>query len=137
VPTTIAYDPARYWITSIHSGALQLEYNGHDNVGNVTSIRDGARGMNLTFGYDALDRLTSVMVLIQASTRTTSTAIDRIRTTVPPINTIQHPRLMSQYGVPFTYDNNGNLKSAPGRSYAYTPENWLQTGRGRQRRTRL
>jgi IPT/TIG domain-containing protein len=36
-------------------------------------------------------------------------------------------RLISQYGVPFTYDNNGNLKTAPGRSYAYTPENWLRT----------
>ena len=34
---------------------------------------------------------------------------------------------MSQYGVPFTYDSNGNLKTAPGRVYAYSPENLVET----------
>jgi hypothetical protein len=34
--TTIAYDPARYWITSVHSGALQLEYDTHDYNSSTT-----------------------------------------------------------------------------------------------------
>jgi YD repeat-containing protein len=128
VPTSTAYDPARYWITSIHSGALQLEYNGHDNVGNVTSIGDGRGGMNLTFGYDALDRLTAVN-----GPYSSRYAYDVHGNRHDPNNSAGYQydsntlRLMSQYGVPFTYDNNGNLKSAPGRAYAYTPENWLQT----------
>ena len=128
VPTTITYDPARYWTAGIHSGALQLEYNGHDNVGNVTSIGDVRGGMNLTFGYDALDRLTSVNGPYSARY-----AYDVHGNRQDPNNAAAYQydvntlRLMSQYGVPFTYDNNGNLKTAPGRSYAYTPENWLQT----------
>jgi len=128
VPTTIAYDPARYWITSIHSGALQLEYNGHDDVGNVTSIGDVRGEMNLTFGYDALDRLTSVNGLYSSQY-----VYDVHGNRHDPNNGAAYQydsntlRLMSQYGVPFTYDGNGNLKTAPGRSYAYTPENWLQT----------
>ena len=128
VPTTITYDPARYWITGIHSGALQLEYNGHDSVGNVTSIGDARGGMNQTFGYDALDRLTSVN-----GPYSSQYAYDVHGNRQDPNNGAAYQydsntlRLMSQYGVPFTYDNNGNLKTAPGRSYAYTPENWLQT----------
>jgi YD repeat-containing protein len=128
VTTTITYDPARYWITSIHSGALQLEYNGHDNVGNVTSISDGRGGMNLTFGYDTLDRLTAVN-----GPYSSQYAYDVHGNRHDPNSGAGYQydpntlRLMSQYGVPFTYDNNGNLKSAPGRAYAYTPENWLQT----------
>jgi YD repeat-containing protein len=128
VPTTITYDPARYWITSIHSGALQLEYNGHDNVGNVTSIGDVRGGMNLTFGYDALDRLTLV-----DGPYSSRYAYDVHGNRQDPNNGAAYQydsntlRLMSQYGVPFTYDNNGNVKTTPGRSYAYTPENWLQT----------
>jgi len=128
VPTTVTYDPARYWITGIQSGALQLEYNGHDGVGNVTSIGDVRGGMNLTFGYDALDRLTSVN-----GPYSSQYAYDVHGNRQDPNNAAAYQydsntlRLMSQYGVPFTYDNNGNLKTAPGRSYAYTPENWLQT----------
>ena len=128
VSTTITYDPVRYWVTSIHSGALQLEYNGHDNVGNVTSIGDVRGGMNLTFGYDSLDRLTSVN-----GPYASQYAYDVHGNRQDPNNGAAYQydpntlRLMSQYGVPFTYDNNGNLKTAPGRSYAYTPENWLQT----------
>ena len=127
VPTTIAYDPARYWVTSVHSGALQLDYDGHDNVGNVTSTRDGRAGMNQTFGYDALDRLTSVN-----GPYLSQYAYDIHGNRQDPNNSAAYQydastlRLMSQYGVAFSYDNNGNLKSAPGRSYAYTPENWLQ-----------
>ena len=126
--TTIAYDPARYWITSVHSGALQLEYDAHDNVGNVKSISDARGGMNQTFAYDALDRLT----LVNGS-YSSQFAYDVHGNRQDPTNTAAYQydpntlRLMSQYGVPFTYDNNGNLKTAPGRSYAYTPENWLQT----------
>jgi YD repeat-containing protein len=126
--TTIAYDPARYWITSVHSGALQLEYDTHDNVGNVTSIRDARGGMNQTFAYDALDRLTLVN-----GPYSSQFAYDVHGNRRDPSSGAAYQydpntlRLMSQYGVPFTYDNNGNLKTAPGRSYAYTPENWLQT----------
>jgi YD repeat-containing protein len=128
VPTTITFDPARYWITSIHSGALQLEYDIHDNVGNVTSIRDLRGGMNQTFGYDSLDRLTSVNGLYSSQY-----AYDVHGNRQDPNNGEAYQydpktlRLMSQYGVPFTYDNNGNLKTAPGRSYAYTPENRIET----------
>jgi YD repeat-containing protein len=128
VPTTITFDPARYWITGIHSGALQLEYNGHDNVGNITSIGDVRGGMNQTFEYDALDRLTSVNGVYSSQY-----AYDVHGNRQDPNNGAAYQydsntlRLMSQYGVPFTYDNNGNLKTAPGRSYAYTPENWLET----------
>ena len=126
--TTIAYDPARYWITSVHSGALQLEYDAHDNVGNVTSISDARGGMTQTFAYDALDRLTLV-----DGPYSSQFAYDVHGNRQDPSNGAAYQydpntlRLMSQYGVPFTYDNDGNLKAAPGRSYAYTPENWLQT----------
>ena len=128
VPTTITYDPDRFWITSIHSGALQLEYDSHDKVGNVTSIRDARGGMNQTFGYDPLDRLTSVN-----GPYSSQYAYDVHGNRQDPNNSGAYQydsntlRLMSQYGVTFTYDNNGNLKTAPGRSYAYTPDNWLDT----------
>ena len=34
---------------------------------------------------------------------------------------------MAQNGVPFTYDQNGNLTSTSSATYTYTPENWLAT----------
>src|SRR5439155_12574278 len=112
----------------IHSGALQLEYNGHDNVGNVTSIGDSRPGMNQTFAYDVLDRL-----VIANGPYSSQYSYDVHGNRQDPNNSSAYQydsntlRLMTQYGIAFTYDSNGNLKTAPGRLYAYTPENWLET----------
>ena len=128
IATTIAYDSARYWITTVQSGALQLQYNGYDHVGNVTSIVDSRPGMSQTFGYDTLDRLASVHGPYASQY---SYDVHGNRGDPNDGSAYQYDsstlRLMSQYGVPFSYDNNGNLKTAPGRVYAYSAENRLET----------
>ena len=128
IRTTIAYDPARYRVQSISAGALQLTYGPYDRVGNVLAIGDSRAGMGHAFTYDSLDRLETVIGpsyfigygYDAHGNRQTAYA-----------NTYAYDpatlRLIEQNGEPFTYDNNGNLKTTATRSFTYTAENLLES----------
>jgi YD repeat-containing protein len=135
IATTIGYDPDRYWVRSITSGALQLTYDQYDGVGNVGSIGDTRPGMTQGFTYDVLDRLwTSSSSGYPSATyaydphgnRQTASGT----TYAYEAGTL---RLSQQGSTTFGYDSNGNLTTASGTSggtYTYTPENWLKTATG-------
>ena len=59
IQASLAYDPARYWLSHVESGPLQLWYHNYDGVGNVRSITDARSGHDQLFTYDALDRLST------------------------------------------------------------------------------
>ena len=131
IATTVAYDPARYWVRSINAGHLQLSYSGYDGAGNVGTIGDSRAGMGQTFAYDALHRLATA----NGPYGSTGFAYDAHgnRQSTANGSYVYDPdtlRLTAQNGVPFGYDQNGNLTSTSTGTYTYTPENWLATASG-------
>jgi YD repeat-containing protein len=138
VVETFTYD-SRYRPNTIGIGTagalLGLTY-AYDGVGNVTGITDG-RGPTYTqtFGYDALDRLTSVFGL-GSNAFTYDVQGNRLSKAGPPVTYTYSPqtnRLISQTGGPlesaatFAYDGTGNLTGGAGFTYTYTPFNLVET----------
>jgi YD repeat-containing protein len=84
--------------------------------------------MDQTFTYDPLDRLATAtgpnglpQVWAYDAHGNRQTSSGSTTYTYEP-GTL---RLASQGGIPYTYDSNGNLKTAGGGTYTYSPENWL------------
>jgi len=123
----------RYRVDTLNAGGvLSLNY-GYDDVGNVTSLTDTRAGMNQTFGYDALDRLTSVSGWNPA-TYSYDGRGNRLSKTGPNATNYSYNsatnRLTSASGAQqesFNYDQVGNIKTDGAGSYTYTPENMLET----------
>ena len=126
----------RYRLKNIFdSGSvLNLEYI-YDNVSNVRQITDVRPGMNQTYEYDDLHRLGIANGFWGAGSfdydavgnRRTKKIADMVTTYVHDLTS---NRLVSASGAEedtFTYDGNGNLKSSSTASFAYTPENMLET----------
>jgi YD repeat-containing protein len=123
----------RYRVSSLNAGgALSLTY-GYDPVSNVSAITDSRPGMNQTFGYDSLDRLTSVSGW-SAGTYSYDGRGNRLSKTGPNATTYNYNastnRLISANGAQaesLGYDQNGNVTSDGSGSYTYTPDNMLET----------
>jgi YD repeat-containing protein len=126
VVNTVSYDVNRDWprvVTAAAGGeSLQLSYD-YDNVGNVKSIIDSRPGKNQSFSVDALDRLETangpygpMTIAYDAHGNQTGGA-----TYGPGM------RLVGLNGLTFTYDNVGNLETAPGAVYTYNSSNLLRT----------
>ena len=117
----------------VTSGPLDITY-AYDHVGNVTSITDGRSGYSSTFGYDTLDRLTSVAGYGTTSF-TYNGAGDRLtQGTVGGTITFNYDaqhRLSALSGAAsgtFSYDGTGSLLSDPsGVTYLYSVLGQLQT----------
>jgi YD repeat-containing protein len=132
VTQTTTYD-SRYRsdvVTVGSSGSLlSLDY-GYDGAGNVTSIDDGRPNRDQGFGYDNLERLTSVTGWGARSygydnvgNRTSgggtsfnySSSTNRLTSTSGNLNQS------------FSYDNVGNMTADGIGTYTYTPDNMVET----------
>jgi len=123
--TTIDYDPARYWVTGIDSGPLQLTYSNYDGVGNPRAIGDSRSGFDQTLAYDGLDRLIAAAGAYGVTAYSYDLHGNRIGTGYQyQSGTL---RLSNQNGTAFTYDNNGNTLTAGSATYTYTPQNQVAT----------
>ena len=129
IATIVTYDPARYWVQSINAGPLGLTYDDYDGAGNVRTIGDSrGSGWRQSFTYDALHRLSAAT----GPWGSTNYAYDSHGNRQTAYGTsyvydANSLRLTAQNGLPFGYDNNGNLISSSTATYTYTPENWLAT----------
>ncbi|HLZ10118.1 MAG TPA: hypothetical protein VKT80_16125, partial [Chloroflexota bacterium] len=119
---SMTYDASRYWIRRIDAGDLHLAYDNYDGVGNVHSIGDSRSGMGQSFGYDALDRLTSATGPYGSLAYT----YDALGNRTDAGNVYQNQRMVAQNGLSFGYDSNGNLQTGPNTSLSYTPDNLLE-----------
>jgi RHS repeat-associated protein len=128
----------------------------YDTIGNLSSASDSAVGASQTYGYDALNRLTSEVRL--GTSVTTATAITwgyneigNIQSREEKVNSTSLDRLTYSYpasgatsvrphavtgvagmvnGVAsplYAYDANGNLTSATGRTVTWTSFNKVET----------
>lgn len=109
----MAYDSLRYWPRSVTAGTngLSLTYDPYDGVGNVFGIGDSRADRGpVVLEYDELDRLTRVT----APYGPESYAYD-VHGNRAPSGGMSYQydpatlRLMNKGGMPFLYDNNGNL----------------------------
>jgi YD repeat-containing protein len=114
-----------HWV----NGPLDITYN-YDYVGNVTSITDARPGFSSSFGYDVLDRLTSVTGY-GATTLSYNGAGDRLTQGSITFNYNAHSQLSQLTGGAsgsFSYDNAGSLIADPsGATYTYSQLNALKT----------
>jgi YD repeat-containing protein len=127
----MTFHDQRYWPTRVTAGALDLTYRDYDSVGNVRAIDDSRSGMNQTFVYDELDRLTSassgasfyggMSYGYDAHGNRTGGGQEYWSGTL---------RLKAQNSPTFQYDNNGNLTSAGTATYTYTADNMMETSVG-------
>jgi hypothetical protein len=111
------------------NGPLDITY-AYDFVGNVTSITDARPSFSSSFGYDVLDRLTSVTGY-GATTFTYNGAGDRLTQGSINFNYNAHSQLSQLTGGAsgsFSYDNAGSLIADPsGATYTYSQLNALKT----------
>jgi len=128
IPTSITYDPQRYWVRTITSDALGLAYDNYDGVGNVRTIGDSRIGYAQTFAYDALDRLVTAAGPWGIATYPYDVHGNRQSANGTTYQyDAQHWWLMQQGTSAFGYDPDGNMISRPNANYTYTPEDWLAT----------
>ena len=118
---SIGYDN-QYRITSMVTGAVtNLSYDQYDanaNIQHITNTLDPTK--NKTFGYDALDRLTSAT----GSWGSLSWTYDGVSNRQTEGSTVYSyapgtNKLTGEGGLSFGYDNNGNTTSQAARSYTY------------------
>jgi YD repeat-containing protein len=149
IVTAVAFDPKRYWVTSVLSGELGLTYGYDNTVGNLRTLNDLRDGTE-TYGYDTLDRLTCISSPMapancdpNAGPVTASYTYDAhgnrktaagITYTYKSDNPFQ---LQSDGSFLLDYDNNGNVKTASQSLYTYTPENRLATAQAGATSTRF
>lgn len=135
---TTTYDPSTYRVQTINAGGkLQLEYALYDAVGNLKTLNDlGRSGMNQSFDYDALDRLTTANGPWGAGSFSYYARGDRQTKTVAGTTTTYNyhssktTQLTSTSGGEvdsFGYDQNGNLTSGFGSTFTYSPANAVTT----------
>ena len=116
------------------NGVVDLTYT-YDAGGNVTGIADPRPGMSASFGYDALDRLTSASGGWGTLGYQYDAVGNRLSSTLNGVTTAYTydpatNRLVSTSGgqvESFVYDLDGRLTSdSLSSSYAYTPTNLLE-----------
>jgi RHS repeat-associated protein len=102
----------------------------YDVLGNVKSRTDSADSVSETFGYDALNRLTSTTMLNVPSSVSSAYRTDPFGNLTwgygPPGGAQPHAVLTLQGGTTnatFTYDSDGNQTTGLGRTIAYTSYN--------------
>lgn len=130
--TTRRYDPRRGWLEGIFTGpdnSVQHLLYGHDLVGNVDIRRDRRQGLEETFRYDNLNRLTNATIVGRAST---SYAYNRRGglTYKSDVGVYEYgsngagPNAVTRAGTAeYRYDANGNQIAGAGRSLALTSFN--------------
>ena len=127
--TAITYDDPhqRYWPKTVQSGPVSLTYT-YDKVGNVAAIADSRGGtFSQGFGYDAVDRLTSVTGL-GAGTFTYDAKGNRLtKNGVEQTYWAGTDRLQSDGVTSYGYDAAGNTTSAGSTTFTYTPFNMQET----------
>ena len=126
----------RYRVQSLNAGGvLSLAY-GYDSTGNVLSINESTRsGMNQTFGYDALDRLTTANGPWGGGSFSYDSPGNRLSKVIGNAGVSYsydsgHNRLTGASGAGgggFQYDANGNQSSDPAGTYTHTPDNMMET----------
>jgi YD repeat-containing protein len=131
-----AFDPNRYWLTTISGGPLSLLYT-YSPVGNVNTIVNGNdASRNQQFTYDNIDRLSTVSGF--GATSFSHDALgNRTSKSAPNVAYAYDPatnRLASATGPTgnpeigsYGYDASGNMTGDPSGTYTYTPFNMLQT----------
>jgi len=127
IATSITYDPQRYWVSRVTSGALDLTYGNYDAVGNVRTIGDSRSGYGQSFIYDALDRLSEATGPWGTSSYPYDVHGNRQTANGTSYTYDAHLWLVQQGTATFWYDANGNMTSGPNATYTYTPEDWLAT----------
>jgi RHS repeat-associated protein len=118
---SISYDN-QYRVTGITAGTvMNLSYSSYDANGNIIAITNNLDATkNKTFGYDALDRLTSgtgswgSLAWTYDGVGNRLTENSTVYSYLPGTN-----KLSGVGGTSFGYDNNGNLISQAGRQYTY------------------
>jgi len=118
---TIGYDN-QYRVASITAGTvMNLSYPTYDANGNIIAINNVLDATkNKSFGYDALDRLTSGT----GSWGLLSWTYDGVGNRLTEGSTVYSyapgtDKLTGVGGTSFGYDNNGNTTSQAARSYTY------------------
>jgi YD repeat-containing protein len=127
---SFGYDEKRAWPTTIDAGDfMHLRYNVYDGVGNVHNITDDRSGGTVeNFDYDTLYRLTRAQGPYGEALYNYDPHGNRISNTAATYSYTGF-RLMQQNTETFSYDDNGNVKTATSRgaTYDYTPDNQLET----------
>jgi RHS repeat-associated protein len=113
---------------------LNLHY-GFDNVGNILSVQDTARGETTNYTYDDLDRLLSASVANggnQYARSWTYDALGNMQTRVEQGVTTNYSydpnhkhAVASAGGATYQYDANGNMTNRNGDALTYDVENRL------------
>lgn len=136
--TSYSYDPASQRLTGISAPGLSLGYT-YTPAGNVQTLSDG--GQTTTFGYDALDRLTSASGaytatysyspdgnLLNKSEGGVSTSLGYPPDNSPAPTVRPHAAVTVTVGgtqQTYNYDANGNLTHRPGQTLSYDAEHRL------------
>ncbi len=115
---------------SVVAGSLQNLTYDYDNLGNVTQIVDGRVNETINYGYDDLDRLTSAASALFSesySYNAIGTFVSKggVAYAYPSAGQPRPHAPTTVGGNPNTYDNNGNLATAEGRTYTWDVENHL------------
>lgn len=140
ITATRTYNAQNGELQSIATGpsnsVQSLSYN-YDPIGNVLSRTDATQGLVETFGYDALNRLTSAQIGSNAAVTYGYDAIGNIKTksdvgtySYGPSGGAAPHRVQSIAGslnTSFGYDANGNQTSGAGRTITWTSFNMPAT----------
>lgn len=123
---TVGLD-TRQFVKTVHAGPLALLYD-YDPAGNVSSIDDQSpRNRDSAFGYDTLDRLTSVTGF-GASTYGYDALGNRTHRNGATYAYHQvSQRLQSAEGAGYSYDGAGNTEAAGAQTYTWTAWNAMAT----------
>ncbi len=132
---TISYDN-QYRISGIQAGAvLNLSYGSYDANGNITGITNTLDPtQNKTFGYDALDRLTSANASgIWGSLGWTYDEVGNRLTenSTAYIYVTGSNKLSTVGGISYGFDNNGNTTAEGTRAFTYNQNqrlDWVTEG---------
>ncbi|MDX1410114.1 MAG: hypothetical protein R3330_18315, partial [Saprospiraceae bacterium] len=134
VTTSYSYDPTNFRLTSLTTvnGATVLQDVGYifDHGGNVTALTDPTQG-NQTFGYDALDRLTSATGTYGTLTYTynaignllNNSRVGAFTYSASGPTSVRPHAVETAGGQTYLYDRNGNQVAGDGRIIAYDAEN--------------
>ncbi len=133
LPRTVSYDQ-QYRISSITTGSLQSLSYTHDPNGNITKIADNVNPTKTkTFGYDALDRLTSAggpwgslsWTYDGVGNRTTQVENGATSNYTYQAGTNRLQSVAGPSPLSFTLDANGSTTSENAKTYTFNQNNRL------------
>jgi RHS repeat-associated protein len=129
VAQTWSYNNVLARLDRLQVGSLFDRSYGYDLVGNISAITDNRTSSNSqSFGYDALDRLTSWTLGSTTQSyayNTLGNLTNKAGTsyTYPAAGSARPHAPTSVGGQAYSYDTNGNLLSGGGRTYTWDAEN--------------